>query len=126
MTRASRHRWPCAGPGDARPTMEAASPCARARRDRCTNHRAVRGVRSGGMATRAWLIENPAAGQDDWRAQVQAACDTLRAAGWAVERKETAGPGDATRVAREAVAARVDMVVVAGGDGTVNEAVLAS
>jgi diacylglycerol kinase (ATP) len=80
-------------------------------------------VRTGDerMETRAWLIENPTAGQDDWEAQVQAARETLRAHDWAVEVKETAGPGDATRIAREAVAAGLDMVVVAGGDGTVNE-----
>ena len=35
----------------------------------------------------------------------------------------TGGPGDATRIAREAVAAGADLVLVLGGDGTVNEAV---
>jgi diacylglycerol kinase (ATP) len=35
----------------------------------------------------------------------------------------TAGPGDATRIAREAVAAGADLVLVLGGDGTINEAV---
>ncbi len=74
------------------------------------------------MTTRAWLIENPAAGQDDWQEQVDAAAEALRAAGWAIEKKTTEGPGDATRLAREAVAAKQDTVIVAGGDGTVNEA----
>ena len=72
--------------------------------------------------TRAWLIQNPAAGQSDWQEQVDAAAATLRAAGWDVTLKQTAGPGDATTFAREAVAAGCDAVVVAGGDGTVNEA----
>jgi len=35
----------------------------------------------------------------------------------------TSGPGDATRIAREAVAAGADLVLVLGGDGTINEAV---
>ena len=35
----------------------------------------------------------------------------------------TGGPGDATRIAREAVAAGADLVLVLGGDGTINEAV---
>ena len=73
-------------------------------------------------ATRAWLIENPAAGQTNWEQQVRAAAATLRAAGWEVAVRRTARPGDATTLAREAVAAGCDVVVVAGGDGTVNEA----
>jgi diacylglycerol kinase (ATP) len=74
------------------------------------------------MTTCALLIQNPTAGQDDWQEQVEAALTTLRAAGWTIELKKTGGPGDATRFAREAVAAALDVVVVAGGDGTVNEA----
>jgi diacylglycerol kinase (ATP) len=35
----------------------------------------------------------------------------------------TNGPGDATRIAREAVTAGADLVLVLGGDGTINEAV---
>ena len=71
---------------------------------------------------RAWLIQNPAAGQGSWDAQVHAAVAALRAAGWDVTVRRTAGRGDATTFARQAVAAGCDAVVVAGGDGTVNEA----
>jgi diacylglycerol kinase (ATP) len=71
---------------------------------------------------RAWLTQNPAAGQDRREEQVRAAAATLRAAGWAAVARRTAGRGDATALAREAVAARADVVVVAGGDGTANEA----
>lgn len=74
------------------------------------------------MATRAWLIQNPAAGQDAWHEQIQSALATLRAAGWEVTLQETSGPGDATRFAREAAAAGIEVAIVAGGDGTVNEA----
>ncbi|MDP9375111.1 MAG: diacylglycerol kinase family lipid kinase [Chloroflexota bacterium] len=72
--------------------------------------------------TRAVLIQNPAAGQGDWQEQVDAAAATMRAAGWEVTLRQTTGAGDATGFAREAVAAGCDVVVVAGGDGTVNEA----
>ena len=75
-----------------------------------------------GRLTRAWLIVNPVAGQDDWAEKVTAAQHTFTAAGWDVTLKETAKAGDATTFAREAVADHVDVVVVAGGDGTVNEA----
>ena len=74
------------------------------------------------MPTRAVVIQNPAAGQDNWQEQVEAAVTTLREAGWEVTLRETTGQGDATEFAREAVADKVDVVVVAGGDGTVNEA----
>lgn len=75
-----------------------------------------------GRQTRAWLIQNPTAGQAGWAARVDTATQTLLKAGWNVQVKQTTGPGDATRLAREAVAAGCDVVVVAGGDGTVNEA----
>jgi YegS/Rv2252/BmrU family lipid kinase len=35
----------------------------------------------------------------------------------------TAGPGDATRIAAEAVASGADLILVLGGDGTINEVV---
>lgn len=38
------------------------------------------------------------------------------------EAQATSAPGDATRLASEAVAANVDLVIAYGGDGTVNEA----
>lgn len=75
-----------------------------------------------GTPTRAWLIQNPEAGQDDWEEQIADALATLRETGWEVTHKQTAKPGDATILAREAVEAEADVVVVAGGDGTVNEA----
>ncbi len=46
-----------------------------------------------------------------------------RAHGWDVERVPTQGAGDATRLAREAALQGYDMVVAAGGDGTINEVI---
>jgi YegS/Rv2252/BmrU family lipid kinase len=47
----------------------------------------------------------------------------LRARGWRVEIRTTAGPGEATKIAGEAARAGVDIVAAAGGDGTVHEIV---
>ncbi|HVF42851.1 MAG TPA: diacylglycerol kinase family protein [Pyrinomonadaceae bacterium] len=74
---------------------------------------------------RAVLIANPNAG----RGRAVAARDAeeftrlARAEGVGVEVSHTAGPDDAARLAREAVAAGATDVVVRGGDGTVHEAV---
>ncbi len=71
--------------------------------------------------TRAFLIINPISGTgskeglEDKVRQRLAACDI------AVECARTTGQGDATRMAREAVDGGFDMVIAAGGDGTVNE-----
>jgi len=47
----------------------------------------------------------------------------LRRRGWSVDIKTTQATGDATRLAREAAEAGMDAVWVAGGDGTLGEAV---
>jgi YegS/Rv2252/BmrU family lipid kinase len=74
------------------------------------------------MPTRAIVIQNPTAGQGNWQEQIRAALQTFQRAGWEVTLRETTGQGDATRLAKEAVEEGRDIVVVAGGDGTVNEA----
>lgn len=73
----------------------------------------------------AVLICNPNAGRRIASDGVGAAVDVLRDAGWTVSVHLTAGAGDATRLAQEAVDAGVEAVLVAGGDGTLNEAVQA-
>lgn len=71
---------------------------------------------------RVFLIENPVASRasGDGRRRV---LDTLTAAGHSVQHARTAGPGDAERLAAEAIAAGHDVVAVYGGDGTVMQAV---
>ncbi|HUO86071.1 MAG TPA: YegS/Rv2252/BmrU family lipid kinase [Thermoanaerobaculia bacterium] len=69
----------------------------------------------------AVLIWNPAAGRRRQRRQLAAALPVLAAGGVAVEAVPTAGPGDATRLARRAAADGADLVVALGGDGTVRE-----
>lgn len=74
--------------------------------------------------TRALIVFNPAAGQAaNLERDLRAACEVWRAEGWQVEMRPTTGPGDGTRLAREAAAQGYDVVVAAGGDGTVNEVI---
>jgi len=69
------------------------------------------------------LLYNPAAGRIRQRpAMVDEAFDALRRMAGHMTRVATEGPGTAGRQAAEAVAAGADLVLVAGGDGTVNEA----
>jgi YegS/Rv2252/BmrU family lipid kinase len=72
----------------------------------------------------AILISNPRAGQNQAAraAEVLRFCASLRRHGVAVEAVDTAGPGDATRLAEQAAAGGAGAVIISGGDGTVNEA----
>lgn len=74
---------------------------------------------------RAVLIFNPAARrmQAHRGRLLQQVLSALTAEGLKVHVAPTTGPGDATRLAREAVAARCEVLVACGGDGTVNEVV---
>ncbi len=73
----------------------------------------------------AILIYNPSAGGLRGRgaARLDRAVETLRGAGHRIEAKPTEEPGDATRIAAEAAASGADLILVAGGDGTLNEAI---
>ncbi len=78
------------------------------------------------MARTAVLVYNPGSGQQrDRFHSITRMIDALRPQGIAVMPRTTAGPADATRLTAEALAAGVDLVIVHGGDGTVNEAVQA-
>src|SRR5436853_496624 len=68
------------------------------------------------------LIDNPKAGQRQHAQLREAILAALRRGGFDVEDVPTAGPGDATRLAREIAAAGWSETVLAfGGDGTVRE-----
>ncbi|MEP7198890.1 MAG: diacylglycerol kinase family protein [Chloroflexota bacterium] len=71
---------------------------------------------------RALLIHNPTAGQRNWDTALHEVGAHLRSLGWQLTVRQTAQRGDATTFARAAVAERLDVVLVAGGDGTINEA----
>lgn len=68
------------------------------------------------------LIHNPAAGQRR-RRKTEAVLALLRAAGCAIDLRPTTGPGDGAAIAAALTAADADLVVAAGGDGTINEVV---
>ncbi len=70
----------------------------------------------------ASLIYNPAAGRHQLGHRVPALLEALGASGFAVEALPTAGPGDASRIARERAAAGDEVVFAFGGDGTIREA----
>src|SRR5581483_6137548 len=75
-------------------------------------------------SVRALVVFNPNAGQaESYEPDILAARDIWREHGWQVDLQPTRGPGDGTRIAREAAARGYDIVVAAGGDGTVNEVV---
>jgi len=70
------------------------------------------------------IVHNPTAG---WRrpALLEQVAAALRATGAAVVIRRTQAPGDAGRIARAALREKFDRLLVAGGDGTINEAATA-
>lgn len=72
---------------------------------------------------RAILISNPKTGRYGARRppQLEALCDYLREHDLEVELVSTTGPGDATRIAAGSRDQGFNEVIVAGGDGTINE-----
>jgi diacylglycerol kinase (ATP) len=70
----------------------------------------------------AHVILNPTAGPLTTRADLQRALDLLGESGWRLTVQESSGPGDITRLARQAAANQVETLIVAGGDGTLSEA----
>jgi YegS/Rv2252/BmrU family lipid kinase len=73
----------------------------------------------------ALFIYNPKAGQFKLQRErsIKQFCKAMAEYGIAVEVRQTAAPHDATRLARLAAEEKFTDVIVAGGDGTVNEAV---
>lgn len=72
---------------------------------------------------KATLIYNPVAGREPVKRerQIREAAQALIAAGLDLTLAATTGPGDATNLARRAVAGGAELVIACGGDGTVNE-----
>ena len=75
-----------------------------------------------GPGTRATLIYNPTSGTRNVAALLPAALDVLRGSGWQVDVQTTQRPGDLYRLAAQARDQQQTVVLVAGGDGSLNEA----
>ncbi|AMV09693.1 MULTISPECIES: diacylglycerol kinase [Geobacillus] len=72
---------------------------------------------------RARIIYNPTSGRELFRRHLPDVLVRLEKAGYETSCHATEGPGDATKAARQAVEREFDLVVAAGGDGTINEVV---
>lgn len=72
---------------------------------------------------RARIIYNPTSGRELFRRHLPEVLAQLERAGYETSCHATTGPGDATRAAALAVKREFDVVIAAGGDGTLNEVV---
>ena len=90
-----------------------------------TNSSSVTDKESAGDATngrRVLVIFNPTAGRMR-RKRLAAVIDRLTKLGCVVTLRETGHRGDAEQIARRAATEAYDVIVAAGGDGTINEVV---
>jgi diacylglycerol kinase (ATP) len=76
---------------------------------------------SGSPQRRALVIENPVAGGERPHRLVTQVAFRMRRFGWYVEIRCTRYRGHATELAARAAAQGCDLVIAAGGDGTINE-----
>jgi YegS/Rv2252/BmrU family lipid kinase len=75
------------------------------------------------VTTAAFLVMNPASAGGRTRRSGPAIATALRTAGVGFDLHRTTGPGDATDAVRSALTRGYRTIVVAGGDGTLNEVV---
>ncbi|NOK58159.1 MAG: hypothetical protein GFH25_541210n5 [Chloroflexi bacterium AL-N10] len=74
--------------------------------------------------THALVIYNPAAGQrSNLKRNLHDACAFWRSHGWHVDLQPTTAPGHGTHIAKAAANRGYEIIVAAGGDGTVNEVI---
>ncbi|MGG3737785.1 diacylglycerol kinase [Aeribacillus pallidus] len=72
---------------------------------------------------RARIIYNPTSGRELFKKHLPDVLQKLEQAGYETSAHATTGAGDATKAAKIAVERRYDIVIAAGGDGTINEVV---
>lgn len=72
---------------------------------------------------RARIIYNPTAGREAFRKHLGEVLEKLEIAGYETSCHSTTGEGDATEAAKLAVERGFDLIIAAGGDGTLNEVV---
>jgi diacylglycerol kinase (ATP) len=75
------------------------------------------------MAKRARLIYNPTSGREEMRKRLPEILQQLERGGIETSTHATIGEGDATLAAADAVERGFDMIIAAGGDGTIYEVI---
>ncbi|WP_213525947.1 diacylglycerol kinase [Paenibacillus sp. J31TS4] len=75
------------------------------------------------MAKRARLIYNPTSGREEMKKRLPEVLQRLERGGLETSTHATSGEGDATLAAAEAVKRGFDIVIAAGGDGTLYEVI---
>ncbi|MEN2768140.1 diacylglycerol kinase [Ornithinibacillus xuwenensis] len=72
---------------------------------------------------RARIIYNPTSGREAFKKELPAVLEKFEKAGYETSAHATTGEGDAIEAARTAVERQYDIVIAAGGDGTINEVI---
>lgn len=72
---------------------------------------------------RARIIYNPTAGREVFKRDLATVLERFEVAGYETSAHATTGEGDAAQAAKYAARHEFDIIVVAGGDGTINEVV---
>lgn len=72
---------------------------------------------------RARIIYNPTSGRELFKRHLPEVLEAMELAGYETSCHATTGAGDATEAAKRAVENGFDLIVAAGGDGTLNEVV---
>lgn len=75
------------------------------------------------MAKRARLIYNPTSGREEMRRRLPDILTQLERGGFETSTHATIGEGDASLAAREAIKRGFDLIIAAGGDGTLYEVI---
>lgn len=72
---------------------------------------------------KARIIYNPTAGREAFKKDLAIVLQRFEEAGYETSTHATTGEGDATAAAKAAVERRFELVIIVGGDGTINEVI---
>lgn len=72
---------------------------------------------------KARIIYNPTAGREVFRKELPTVLERCEIAGYETSAHATIGAGDAALAAQRAAENKFDLIIVAGGDGTINEVI---
>src|SRR5699024_2817105 len=77
----------------------------------------------GHLMRKARVIYNPTSGKEISKKELPIVLERLEKGGYEASAHATTGEGDATEAARKAVERKFDLIVVSGGDETINEVI---